>query len=213
MEVEILPVAKIGETVYTSLQDALDAAQDGDTITLLTDFVVEEYVDVYTLNGGEIERSFILDLNGHTISSAEDYNYQWYPLVFVGVRQTVTIQNGTISAKEHVALGAYGTVNLENVNIIADPATYAQGEAALCIWNWNKDDPYNKGYDYMVTGSSSISGGSVTGGILAEGTVCLAADAGFDKLYINNITALGKVTVGKWDIDPSAGLAFKWIGG
>ena len=34
-----------------------------------------------------------------------------------------------------------------------------------------------------------------------------------NKLYINNITALGKVTVGKWDIDPSAGLAFKWIGG
>ena len=34
-----------------------------------------------------------------------------------------------------------------------------------------------------------------------------------NKLYINNITALGKVTVGKWDIDPAAGLAFKWIGG
>lgn len=34
-----------------------------------------------------------------------------------------------------------------------------------------------------------------------------------NKLYINNITALGKVTIGKWDIDPSAGMAFKWIGG
>lgn len=34
-----------------------------------------------------------------------------------------------------------------------------------------------------------------------------------NKLYISNITALGKVTIGKWDIDPSGGLAFKWIGG
>lgn len=34
-----------------------------------------------------------------------------------------------------------------------------------------------------------------------------------NKLYISNITALGKVTIGKWDIDPAAGLAFKWIGG
>ena len=34
-----------------------------------------------------------------------------------------------------------------------------------------------------------------------------------NKLYITNITALGKVTIGKWDIDPSNGLAFKWIGG
>ena len=34
-----------------------------------------------------------------------------------------------------------------------------------------------------------------------------------NKLYITNITALGKVTIGKWDIDPAAGLAFKWIGG
>jgi hypothetical protein len=34
-----------------------------------------------------------------------------------------------------------------------------------------------------------------------------------NKLYITNITALGKVTIGKWDVDPAAGLAFKWIGG
>lgn len=34
-----------------------------------------------------------------------------------------------------------------------------------------------------------------------------------NRLYIANITALGKVTIGKWDIDPSVGLAFKWIGG
>lgn len=34
-----------------------------------------------------------------------------------------------------------------------------------------------------------------------------------NRLYITNITALGKLTIGKWDIDPSNGLAFKWIGG
>lgn len=34
-----------------------------------------------------------------------------------------------------------------------------------------------------------------------------------NQLYIANIIALGKVTIGKWDIDTSNGLAFKWIGG
>jgi hypothetical protein len=34
-----------------------------------------------------------------------------------------------------------------------------------------------------------------------------------NQLYIANIIALGKVTIGKWDIDPANGLAFKWIGG
>lgn len=34
-----------------------------------------------------------------------------------------------------------------------------------------------------------------------------------NRLYIRNITALGKVTIGKWDMDGSQGLAFKWLGG
>ena len=34
-----------------------------------------------------------------------------------------------------------------------------------------------------------------------------------NQLYISNITSLGKVTIGKWDVDPTDGLAFKWIGG
>lgn len=34
-----------------------------------------------------------------------------------------------------------------------------------------------------------------------------------NQLYITSITALQGVTVGKWDISTSRGLAFKWIGG
>lgn len=34
-----------------------------------------------------------------------------------------------------------------------------------------------------------------------------------NQLYITSITALQGVTIGKWDISASRGLAFKWIGG
>ena len=50
-----------GETTYTSLADAFDAAEDGDTIVLLAD--VTEFS--YTIGSGN---SVTLDLNGYTIT-------------------------------------------------------------------------------------------------------------------------------------------------
>ena len=186
-------VAKIGDKEYTSLQDALNAAQDGQTVTLVADVKASKYLDIYTPNNGETERSITLDLNGKTITWSDNYKYAYYPLVFVGINQTLTIKNGSIIADEHVAVGAYGHVNLENVTV--ESKTLSNGETAVCIWNWSEDDTYFEDCKFLITGSATITGGKITGGILAEGTVELAANAGFDKLYLNTKTGYGKAVV------------------
>ena len=54
------PVCKIGETTYTSLQDAINYVQDGQTIVL-----TENVTECATANAG----SFTIDLNGKTLTN------------------------------------------------------------------------------------------------------------------------------------------------
>ena len=73
---------------YTSLDDALDAAQDGDTVTLLSDVDLgETYVT--------IDKSITFDLNGKTLSSSEEWLLYGVLLV---KDATVTVKNGTVKA-------------------------------------------------------------------------------------------------------------------
>ena len=55
------PVAQIGETKYGSLSDALDAAQNGDTIKLLSDVTIS---DTYTISN---TNPITIDFNGFNI--------------------------------------------------------------------------------------------------------------------------------------------------
>lgn len=56
-------VAKIGDTEYASLDDAIAAANDGDTITLISDV---EVTSVVTVSG----KSITLDFGGNTLTSS-----------------------------------------------------------------------------------------------------------------------------------------------
>ena len=58
-------VAKIGNTEYTTLQDAFDNA-DGDTVTLLTDVYLTESVNI------SASKTVIFDLNGKNITVYKD---------------------------------------------------------------------------------------------------------------------------------------------
>ena len=60
--------AQIGSTKYSDLQTAINAATDGQTITLLSDVTVEEQI---TINSG---KNIVLDLNGKTISTGTTNN-------------------------------------------------------------------------------------------------------------------------------------------
>lgn len=73
----VAPVAKIGEVYYTSLQAAINAAQEGDTITLISDI---NYVNVASQQDKTTSiyipagKKFTLDLNGYTISGENNVN-------------------------------------------------------------------------------------------------------------------------------------------
>ena len=74
-------VAKIGDTKYASLKDALGVANDGDTITLLKDCELSNGYDSI-----RVLKSITLDLNGCTMTLKSLISVQNYA--------TFTIQNG-----------------------------------------------------------------------------------------------------------------------
>ncbi|MBQ8759849.1 MAG: right-handed parallel beta-helix repeat-containing protein [Bacteroidales bacterium] len=64
-------VAKIGETAYTSLQDAENAAQDGDEIVLINDIVLD---DMVTFFNSASPRMITLNMNGKTIKLSDNWD-------------------------------------------------------------------------------------------------------------------------------------------
>ena len=165
-------VAINGSVKYDSLQKAFDEAKTGDEITLYADVALDYYLNIWQEN--QAARAITLDLNGCTISASANYTYQWYPLVFVGVNQTLTIKGeGKITAKDKVTVGVYGKIVINDVNVVIEnemKGEVAGEDSALCIWSWdpNEDDG---DYDYDVGGSAEIGNVTVKGEIyIEEGT-------------------------------------------
>ena len=78
-----------GETVsYTSLDDALNAAQNGDTVTLLSDVDLGE-------TSVTIDKSITFDLGDKTLSSSKTWSSDGVLLV---KDAAVTVKNGTVNA-------------------------------------------------------------------------------------------------------------------
>ena len=120
-----------GETNdYTSLGDALDAANDGDTVTLLSDVDLgETYVT--------IDKSITFDLNGKTLSSSK----AWLDYGVLLVKDaTVTVKNGTVKAAEmgSCAIRAYGSgasMTLEDVTatVTSDGSSVMVGDFGSAV--------------------------------------------------------------------------------
>ena len=105
---ELPDVAVIGTVGYKSLNAAAAAAKDGDTIKLAADVALSEQLVIATDN-------VTLDLNGHTISCADDFapasgQNDAKNLVSVNSCTGVTVKNGTIVA----GLANRNTLNLWN---------------------------------------------------------------------------------------------------
>lgn len=111
---DLIPVAKIGTTAYGTLEDAVAAAADGDTITLLDDVVLDSDLQLGTGTVG-----FNLNLNGYTVDGGTDYQ------VYTAGSGTINIYGGTIKNNmstanaSGAALYIYNgsQVTLENVSI------------------------------------------------------------------------------------------------
>ncbi len=82
-------VASIGTKKYTSLNKAMEAANDGDVITLLSDIEISE--------AKAFDKAITIDLNGYTLDMTAEYgNLSNYGTAYL-VTEDVTIENGTVN--------------------------------------------------------------------------------------------------------------------
>lgn len=166
---EIEPVASIGDKVYSTLQAAIDAANNNDTINLLTD--VKENV---TFDKSDV--TAILDLKGHTIDGDKKGT-------------VITIKKGTLTlndsseGKTGVITGGYTSGNGGGISIIGGTfimnngtieGNYAQNGGGVSVANnvtfvMNGGViQYNEGYGYtagvLLNGSNTDF--TMNGGII-----------------------------------------------
>jgi len=184
-------VAKVGETTYKSLAAAIDAVEDGGTVTLIADEVFTEYNRVN--NGGEWyegllydgDKSFTLDLGGKTLSQNGAVND--YLLYFKNNGEkanTITIQNGTIDAgtNAYAALATASsnaqkiTMNLENISINGNNS----GGAVV---------KFRGGGELNVKAGTVITGKDNYCGIEVYGTETIANIYEGVKIYQNGTTS------------------------
>ena len=130
---------------YTSLDDALDAAQDGDTVTLLSD------VDLGETNV-TISKSITFDLNGKTLSSSK----AWLSYGVLLVKDaTVTVKNGTVKAAGDgsCAIQAYRSgaiMTLEDVT-----ATVTSGKSSVTVGDFGSTVIKSGDYQGLYVGKNS----------------------------------------------------------
>ncbi|MBQ0085842.1 MAG: hypothetical protein KBS65_06345, partial [Prevotella sp.] len=95
------PVAKIGETTYASLAEAIAAVKDGETITMIANEVLTKGQTI-TLENNE---QLTLDLNGKTISIAET------GFDFTANGTNVALRNG-VPVRFAIVVNGNGTMNI-----------------------------------------------------------------------------------------------------
>ena len=146
-------VAEIGSQGYESLQEAIGAAQDGQTVRLLAD-VAEDVV---------ISKSIALDLGGKTLTNTN------------AGKATISVQSGTVTVKNGNVVGGNDYYNIEvtkgsNANLtLTDVAATAGNTGSSMIDNWGTltitSGTYTGGLDTVKNEPSAklnITGGTFT---------------------------------------------------
>ena len=115
--VALARVAKIGDVYYETIQEAVDAAQAGDTITLLRDVTLS---DIFVIN-----KAITLDGNGKTLTSTAGR------AINVSGADGVTIKNLTINCSGERAINVIqNATNVTIDNVTATAANYTVNVAA-----------------------------------------------------------------------------------
>lgn len=195
-------VAKIGEVGYTTLQDAVAAAGENDTITLVDDITVTD-----TLT---ISKAVTLDLAGRTISGAvaplvtistsgdltindstgggEISNAAAGTVLYLalGSKGTVTLNGGTIHAASAVNgaieayVNSYATVNINGGAVIADAGNAIKiGANSGATLNVTGGSVKGEQYGIYLYGNGTVK---VTDGRITGGTYAVYASSGRNKI-------------------------------
>ena len=151
-------VAKVGDTEYATLQEAIDAAQSGDTVTVLCDI---------ELTGSLIisrNTNVVLDLNGKVISQSVECTSSYDMICNNGVLSIVdSYGGGKISftdTSDGDATAGWGSYTIRNNNIlVVDDVT---------IENLSAQNVAGTGFKhtslaiFQYSGSCTINGGVIS---------------------------------------------------
>lgn len=145
--------AKIGDTGYLTLEEAIEAATDGQTITLLQDIDVTAQV--------EIDKQVTLDLNGNTIA------YTGTKTLASGVIMVLRGGDLTVTDSSDPSTGAINSGNKAYAAIALTKAGETSTDAAKLTVNGGT----LTGYYYAITGNGSRHNTviNITGGVI-QGT-------------------------------------------
>ena len=189
-------VAQVGFKAFNTLQAAIDAAQDGETVTLLED-ATEDAV---------INKSITFDLNGKTLTNTNSG------------KATISVQGGTVTVKNGNVLGGTSYYNIEvtkgsNANLtLADVTATAGNTGSSMIDNWETltitGGDYSGGLNVVKSEEGSkltITGGTftrttaprwgVTGTVLVYGTTIITGGTFNEKSTSTNarVVVTGRV--------------------
>lgn len=126
--VEIPVMAEINDQKYPTLQDAVDAATDGDVIRLVKDTTENIKINV--------DKNIVLDLNGYTLNGgAENGKAALLNYGTVMIKDTSTSGTGSIRRDDNGTAGYYvidnqGTMTIESGNVYNNSGT-GNGGASL----------------------------------------------------------------------------------
>ena len=153
-QIDALAVASVGDSKYKSLTEAIGAAEDGQTVTLLAD-AAEDVV---------ISKSITLDLGGKTLTNTN------------AGKATISVTGGTVTVKNGNVMGGTGYYNIEvtkegsNANLtLTDVTATAGNTGSSMIDNWGTltitSGTYNGGLNVVKSEEGSkltITGGTFT---------------------------------------------------
>ena len=149
------PVAKIGNVEYASLSKAINAVQNGGTITLLDDL---DLGNGAVLQVGSSQKNFTIDLDNHTLSADGDC------LIMLHNGSQLTLKNGTLDGSRctsyegvlYISSNSGPKLTLENVTAKSGtvPDTLNGQRSVLLA--------------YVTYGTVEFDGGTYTGGVLLK---------------------------------------------
>ena len=158
-----LPVAKIGETVYGSLADAVVAAQGGDTVTLLTDVALTEALT--------LDKDLTLDLGGKTVTAGAVKttrlsNGGCYAGFVVNGSAQVAVKNGTLTSAYATYKDGTTSVSYSSYVVLVDDTAHLTLDG-VCVVGQDAGDNHVRasgGICYDSTGSLTLKSCTVSAG-------------------------------------------------
>lgn len=189
-------VAEVNGAKYQTLTEAINAAQDGQTVTLLAD-ATEDVV---------ISKSITLDLGGKTLTNTN------------AGKATISVQSGTVTVQNGSVIGGTSYYNIEvtknsNANLtLTDVTATAGNTGSSMIDNWGTltitSGTYTGGLNVVKSEEGSvlnISGGTftretaprwgITGTVLVYGTTTITGGTFNEKSTSTNarVVVTGRV--------------------